>query len=361
MFSGITDFLKGLRSRRQDVPVRLDDARPSRPALQPVGFNDFLGLDLPPREMLLNPILPEKSLAMLYAPRGVGKTMLSLSIGLAVASGAPLLRWSTPRKKRVLYVDGEMPLISLQERLRAISVGIGDEILNDGFRILAADNTEQGISLGSEDGQDAMEPLLHDVDLLILDNLSTLCTSGSESASDAWVPMQNWLIKLRRQGIAVLLVHHAGINGRQRGTSRREDALDTVIALRRPEDYSPEQGARFEVHFEKLRNRVDGDDAISFEAKLESFVAEDRDGVRWSAHDLRPPIFKQAAELFREGFTVREVAATLRISKTEAGRIRLRASDEGLLLVGSGRDRTPTNGHEPISWVQTDHPSPTQG
>ena len=31
-------------------------------------------------------------------------------------------------------------------------------------------------------------------------------------------------------------------------------ALDTVIALRRPEDYSPEQGARFEIHFEKLRN-----------------------------------------------------------------------------------------------------------
>jgi len=72
--------------------------------------------------------------------------------------------------------------------------------------------------------------------LVIFDNLSTLCTDGSESASEARVPMQNWLLKLRRQGIAVLLVNHAGTNGRQRGTSRREDALDTVIALRRPED-----------------------------------------------------------------------------------------------------------------------------
>src|SRR5208337_4950846 len=172
--------------------------------------------------------------------------------------------------------------VSLQERLKAISFGFGREIPNDGFRILAADQVESGINLCSQEGQRAMEPLLHDVDLLILDNLSTLCTSGSESASDAWVPMQNWLIKLRRQGIAVLLVHHAGINGRQRGTSRREDALDTVIALRRPEDYSPEQGTRFEVHFEKLRNRVDGDGAVSFEAKLESFVASEREGARWS-------------------------------------------------------------------------------
>ena len=191
-----------------------------------------------------------------------------------------------------------MPLVSLQERLRAISTGLGAVIPNDGFRVLAADNTENGLSIGSEEGQRALDPLLSGVDLVIFDNLSTLCTNGSESASDAWVPMQNWLLKLRRQGIAVLLVHHAGTNGRQRGTSRREDALDTVIALRRPEDYSPEQGARFEVHFEKLRNRVDGDGAVPFEAKLGAISADENDGVRWSDRDLRPPVLKQAAAAF---------------------------------------------------------------
>jgi putative DNA primase/helicase len=137
-------------------------------------------------------------------------------------------------------VDGEMPLVSLQERLRAIAGSLAADIPNHGFRLLAADQVETGIKLGTEEGQQSIEPLLEDIDLLILDNLSTLCTTGSESAGDAWVPMQNWLVKLRRQGISVLLVHHAGTNGRQRGTSRCEDALDTVIALRRPEDYSPE-------------------------------------------------------------------------------------------------------------------------
>jgi putative DNA primase/helicase len=41
---------------------------------------------------LLDPIMPERSLAMLYAPRGIGETLLGLSIGLAIASGNPLLR-----------------------------------------------------------------------------------------------------------------------------------------------------------------------------------------------------------------------------------------------------------------------------
>jgi putative DNA primase/helicase len=345
LLNSIADVLKGFVRTRRDGSRQVTAKQPLA-ALKSIGFNDFLAIDLPPRGMLLRPILPERSLAMLYAPRGVGKTLLSLSIGLAVASGAPLLRWSAPQRKRVLYVDGEMPLISLQERLRLISGGLCAEIPNDGFRILAADHTEDGISLGSEDGQSAIEPLLRDVDLLILDNLSTLCTTGGESASDAWVPMQNWLIGLRRKGIAVLLVHHAGTNGRQRGTSRREDALDTIIALRRPEDYSPEQGARFEVHFEKLRNRVDGAGAVSFEAKLDSLVVDGRDGVRWSAHEMSPPMFRQAAKLFQEGLTVREVAAALRI---ESGRIRLRALDEGLLVTGNGADRAAMNGHDPIS------------
>jgi putative DNA primase/helicase len=261
---------------------------------------------------------------------------LSLSIGLAVAGGASLLRWSAPRQRNVLYVDGEMPLVSLQERLKAISLGFSDEIPNDGFRILAADQVESGINLCDGEGQRSLEPLLHDVDLLIVDNLSTLCTSGSESASDAWVPMQNWLLKLRRQGVAVLLVHHAGTNGRQRGTSRREDALDTVIALRRPEDYSPEHGARFEVHFEKLRNRVDGDGAIPFEASIETVGGDGKEGVRWSSCDLTPPILKRATELFADGCTVREVAAILRVSKSEAGRLRVRALAEGLLAPEHG-------------------------
>jgi putative DNA primase/helicase len=281
-----------------------------------------------PRERcLLDPILPERSLAMLYAPRGLGKSWLALSIGLAVASAAPLLRWSAPRQRNVLYVDGEMPLVSLQERLKAISVPFGTDIPNDGFRILAADQIDGGINLSTDEGQRSLEPLLQDVDLVILDNLSTLCTATSESASDAWVPMQNWLLKLRRREIAVLLIHHAGTNGRQRGTSRREDALDTVIALRRPEDYNPEQGARFEIHFEKLRNRVDGAGAVPFETLVENVG----DGIRWSSSDLKPPLLIQAAELFADGMTVREVASALRISKSEAGRLRLRALAESLM------------------------------
>jgi putative DNA primase/helicase len=344
MLQNLKNILHRTFPGRGIIPIRRTGSEPNRPSLQAFGINDFLKIDIPAREMLLSPILPERSLAMLYAPRGVGKSWLGLSIGMAVAAGESLLRWSAPRQRNVLYVDGEMPLVLLQERLREISAGMGSSIPNDAFRILAADNLDGGINLSTEHGQDAIEPLLSSIDLLILDNLSTLLPSRSESASDAWVPIQTWLLKLRRQGKSVLLIHHAGTNGRQRGTSRREDALDTVIALRRPEDYSPEQGARFEIHFEKLRNRVDSAGAMPFEARLETSDADGPQRIRWSSSDLKPPMLMQAAELFREGLTVREVAATLRISKSEAGRLRLRALTDGILVPNDGSD---TNGAGP--------------
>ena len=334
MLQNFTNILYRALPGRSMSPIRKAASEPNKQSLQAFGINDFLNIDIPAREMLLSPILPERSLAMLYAPRGVGKSWLGLSMGLAVAAGESLLRWSAPRQRNVLYIDGEMPLVSLQERLKEISAGFGRDIPNDGFRIPAAENVEGGINLSTDEGQHAIEPLLTDIDLLILDNLSTLLTSRSEAASDAWVPIQQWLLRLRRQGKSVLLIHHAGTNGRQRGTSRREDALDTVIALRRPEDYSPEQGARFEIRFEKLRNRLDGTDALPFEARLETVNAEGRETLFWIASSLKPPLLMQAAELFSEGMSVREVATALRISKSEAGRLQLRALTDGIFGFG---------------------------
>jgi putative DNA primase/helicase len=316
-----------IRARVQASAIGLATVKQFRP----LGLNDFLALDVPPREMLLAPIIPQRSLSMVYAPRGLGKSWFALSLGVAVATGASFLRWQAPKPRRVLLVDGEMCLFDLKKRLAALSVGRGLAVANENFRILAADASDTGIDIGSIEGQLALEPHLKDVDLVILDNLSTLTASGSESVGDAWLPLQNWLLKLRRKGVAVLLVHHAGVNGRQRGTSRREDALDTIIALRHPVDYQPIQGARFEVRFEKLRGAA-GEAAQPFEAAIDLLSPDcGPNCIRWATRDLEPPLVQQAADLFRAGLTVREVAGILGISRSEAGRQRQKAQAAGLL------------------------------
>jgi hypothetical protein len=86
-----------------------------------------------------------------------------------------------------------------------------------------------------------------------------------------------------------------------------------------------------EIHFEKLRNRVDAAGAMPLEARLETLDADGRTSICWSCSDIKPPMLMRAVELFGEGLTVREVAATLRISKSEARRLRIRAIADGLL------------------------------
>jgi hypothetical protein len=81
------------------------------PKLKPIELSDFLALQIPPREMVLAPIIPEKGLAMLYAARGVGKTHVAHGIAFAVAAGGKFLRWSAPRPRRVLCVGFEVCLI----------------------------------------------------------------------------------------------------------------------------------------------------------------------------------------------------------------------------------------------------------
>jgi AAA domain len=138
------------------VIANVNHAAPDQ-TFQPVGLQDFLALQVPPREMLLAPILPERSLAMLYAPRGMGKSLIALTMGLAVASGSSVLRWSAPKPRRVLLLDGEMVLSDLQTRLNQLLAGLGTKIPNDGFRVLAADHTERGINLSSAEGQQELE------------------------------------------------------------------------------------------------------------------------------------------------------------------------------------------------------------
>src|SRR5438105_3263503 len=58
-----------------------------------IDLEDFLARKFPPRENLLSPWLAAKGLAMVFAPRGVGKTHFALGVAYAVASGGSFLKW----------------------------------------------------------------------------------------------------------------------------------------------------------------------------------------------------------------------------------------------------------------------------
>ena len=298
------------------VPPGAEEIRRLR--LRPLDLYNLLGRDIPERGMVLDPIIPEKGLVMLYGPRGIGKTQLACGISYAVATGTRTLRWDAARSRKVLHVDGEMPAATLRERFKQIMAGAAVKPDPGMLSILSADLIELGIgNLACPKIQAELDLWLEGVELLVLDNLSSLTAVIRDNDAESWNPIQQWLLRLRRCGISVVLIHHAGKNGEQRGTSRREDVLDTSISLRRPSDYAVTEGARFEVHLEKARGLY-GDRVRPFEAKLEV-----RDGATvWTTREIEDVELARVKAFTEDGYSVRDIADEMGLSKSKVQRIR---------------------------------------
>jgi hypothetical protein len=216
----------------------------------------------------------------------------------------------------VLLVDGELPQEDLQTML-AEQVSAATNELAAPLRVLAADLSPNGLpSLVTPRGQAAVEANLEGVELIVLDSLSTLCSgAGPENDAESWEVVQAWLLRLRRLGLASLLMHHDGKTGAQRGTSKREDILSQIVQLRRPEDYHPSQGARFEVNLMKARG-VFGAGAEPFEA---TFAKVDGSPL-WTWQPLSRSNKARARALSEQGTTQRAIAEKLGIGLATVNR-----------------------------------------
>lgn len=103
--------------------------------------------------------------------------------------------------------------------------------------------------------------------------------------------------------------------------------LDTVIALKRPGDYTPDKGACFEIHFEKARG-IYGDDTKAFESQL---VTTPDGRQTWATKPLEQSTAEKVASLLNEGIPQQEIAEMLGISKGGVSKAKKRAGELGML------------------------------
>lgn len=162
----------------------------ARPRLWPLDVHELFDLNIPERQMILDPIIPEKGLAMLYAARGIGKTHLACGISCAVAAGTAFLKWQAKNPRKVLHCDGEMPASELRQRLAQIMAGMPVRPQPGMLRVLSADLIETGIgNFASPKVQEELDPLLDGVELLLLDNLSSLTSVIRDNDAESWNPI----------------------------------------------------------------------------------------------------------------------------------------------------------------------------
>jgi KaiC/GvpD/RAD55 family RecA-like ATPase len=296
-----------------------------------IGFDDLINMDIPEKEKFL-PWLAESGLVMVFGPRGIGKTFFNLSLIHSLTTGTRFMKWEVLNRTGVLLVDGEMPLRSLQERM--------GQFFRDGqkpelpIQFLSQEmvyhETQGDLNLKDTSIQSEITELLErspEIRVLILDNISSLFMGLDENKKKDWEIVIQWLLRLRTKGIAVVLVHHAGKSGAQRGTSGREDHLDTVIKLEEIPAQIQIAEARFIVRFTKSRGAY-GPDIEPFEAKLNL-----ENPVYWECKPYQESTFDQMINLIREeGIdTVTEMAEALGMTKGYVSKMKRQGIQKGIL------------------------------
>lgn len=277
------------------------------------------------RDVILAPWLHSQDLCMVFAARGIGKTHFAMSVAFAVATGGTFAKWTAPKPRKVLYLDGELPGAVMQQRLL---MHCPDNEPEPGFlRIFTPDLLPEGRlmpDVSTLEGQAAIDHMIQDAEVVFVDNLSCWARSGRENEAESWLPIADWILSLRRRGIAVVMVHHAGKGGQQRGTSKREDLLDVVIGLSRPKDYDPTQGAVFVSEFTKSRG-LTGEAVESLELQLGG--TDDR--ATWTYRTVEASTYDRVVALAKEGLSQSEIANELELNKSNVSRHMRKARELG--------------------------------
>lgn len=279
--------------------------------LEALTVEEFVAADLPERKLLMGPWLPVGGAAMIFGPAGVGKTQLALSIAMAVATGSSLLGWPVPEPRKALFIDGEMNPSDIQHRLAARYEAKGLD--PDGrLLILSAllqSRDQEFLNLAKAEHQQYLDPLLAEADLVVVDNLSSLMSADGTTENDAesWNAVHTWMMTLRARQKAVLFVHHAGKSGDQRGTSRRIDALDTVLKLT---DMAGNEGCELKVEFVKKRGFY-GRDAEPFIARMSTLPSRK---ITWSRSPL--DLAQEFRDLKQQGWTLQRIADRHGVNKS---------------------------------------------
>lgn len=374
-------------------------------------LQELMDMDIPYREHLVIPWLRQGESSMIYAAPGVGKSLFALDIALSVAGGGKVLGiWAstastspvmTPDEKggttsytptpsaalpatpsptvagsptaqpegtkgwKVLYVDGEMPLDDIRDRAGMLMRGKMKQ--GDGFdgkragrnlhfmaRHQQGDILADFVDLADDDSRRTLLERIQreKIDLVILDNLSTLAAFEDENAASAFNGPVDFLQRLKSIGTACILVHHTNKGGENfRGSTRIAATFETLVLLKatdapefvveeaeateeEEEDGEGEGGGGsastgFTLSWHKYRGMRDS--SIQDGAVCVLVTNTKRKEAHWKVLDGDQALLLNMVEMVRSGqyATQKELAEALATSTATLSRMKQRAIQQG--------------------------------
>jgi hypothetical protein len=183
-------------------------------------------------KIIMTPWLESATITVLYSDPGVGKSWFALLIIHALATGGNLLgRFRARSHFHCLYLAGEAG-DKICRRIEDIHAAMPRLDAAANIEVYPRPSQNVGkLNLERAEGWKAFETFTDKADVIVIDHL-TAFTVGHNSP-ESWSRLHSQLLRYTQQGKTILLLHHAGKSGQQRGTSILDADIDQKIHLTR--------------------------------------------------------------------------------------------------------------------------------
>jgi RecA/RadA recombinase len=197
-----------------------------------VDWNRFWDDDHSDEEWLAYPVVPTGRAIALYAPAKTGKSMVTLAIAAAVATGRPVLGRRLHPIVDVLYLDYEMTQADLQQRLMELGYGPDDDMSHLHYALLP--------SLPPLDTVEGATAILELIDttgaqFVVVDTFGRAVGGEEDHADTVRAFYRHTGLSLKARGVTYLRTDHSGkdVSKGMRGSSAKNDDVDLVWQLTR--------------------------------------------------------------------------------------------------------------------------------
>lgn len=268
-------------------------------------------------DFLIDNILDRRSMLLISAQTGVGKSIFAMNLGFALATKGKLInQWAVKERCKVLYVCDleldERTYLKHQEKFKKLYNIKGDEcdfiyMPVSGWRLQEKEfrnKLENAVDAAQGKGISRLP-----VSVVILDNLNRLAPGVHQEAN--WEDFSLWLTSLLQKDLSIILVHHSSKDKKSEylGTSKIQNDVDVYIHLEADEENITPGCIPLKMYIKKNRrswlDRKAKKLTLAWE-KTPQWYDEEFKLLNWRDRNSRVSTINK---LRKEGMTAKEIAA----------------------------------------------------
>ena len=199
---------------------------------------DLLNSDIPNIEYLIDNILPKGMITIIFGQGESFKTGFSLYLALCLATGKDTFLYKTNKKSKVLWIDEEMGITGLKQKVSRLSKGLG--INYEEFKDSFIYKSITGFKLDDENTYEMLEQeiIQQKIDVIFIDSIARTMLGDENSVKDVR-KIHDVIRKLiSKTGVTFITIHHItkssnGLNLQSlRGSGDFGNQVDMALGMR---------------------------------------------------------------------------------------------------------------------------------